>query len=261
MSTEFDLRHAHILKQGVLPKTGEGYALVLLGIEHIDHIVRLQEEVFEPLKNLTGMFLMERDRKYFEKHFALGNPTVGIVHNGRLIAQSLLTLPSAAFPDTSISDMKLPSALEDVIVFNGSIVHPDYRGNGLQSVMTEARLEVALKNERRHLVSDALIENHHSWITLLKAGFNIHSIGHDPSDNTSYYNLHLDSAPHKGQLTSAFNEKSGLKKVECHKDDIARQKKLLSLGYKGISFDSGKGSFTFARPSKKRGPDGLLRNE
>ena len=105
MTTDID--RLEVLETGALKKTGDAYHLVALGEDHIDQILALEDIAFRSLGADEQHYLLRKDRAYFEKHFAAGGTMLGIAHEGRLIAQSIVINPTAARPATGMSDMKI----------------------------------------------------------------------------------------------------------------------------------------------------------
>lgn len=248
---------AFVLHQGTFAKTSESYEVTMQTIDNLDEITRLHQEIFDRLEEHEKPYLIERDKSYFENHFEQGHVVVGVVHNGRLVAQALMTLPSEEYPYTGMTDMNMSSLpLEKIAVLNGAIVHPDYRGNSLQTVLTEARIKLAEMRGREHLVSEVAVNNRFSWSTLLKSGLSIHSLGTDSDDGTQLYNLHI-RANDRGtvhKLRNEFNHNSRRNIVSCSQNNLEAQQILISLGYRGVANDIAGQTIQFARlPKKKSG--------
>lgn len=252
MTKPFNLENAHILKKGQLTTTKQEFMLVLQRPEHISHMVALQQEVMDGLTEAQKSYLIPRDHAYFEAHFAHGNVVLGAVVDGKLIAQSLMTTPSPEHPYTGMTDMEIKMPLSQIAVLNGTVVHPDFRGNNLQNLFVDARLMLAKLQGRVHVLSEIAVENCNSWNNLLQEGLQIHSIGVDDSDGTVLYNMHADLSKLKGKLVQQFNEKSGPNTKICAQNDIEAQKKLISSGLKGVAYDKNTKQLMFDKPAKKK---------
>lgn len=251
MNKPLDLDTTTLLKTAPLPKTGGAYALVLLTAEHIDQILTLQDKAFGTLSPQEQTFLLRKTRDFFEKHFAEGNTVLGVVHNGTLIAQSIVINPTTRNPKTGMVDMKLEGKADKISILQGIVVDPDYRGNHLMTVMIDVWLTLAKKQARTQAISEVAVGNMYSWYNFLKEGLQIHSIGTDPTDGTQVYNMHAAVAPLvKKRLKSTFNRKSAKTAVQCPHADLDAQKKLLSEGYKGTKFNPANDTLEF-RPTKK----------
>lgn len=229
-----------VLKTAPLPRVGGHCKLAFLSVAHIDHILALQAAVLNDLTEPEKVFLLEKNRTFFERHFQEENAMIGVVHQGRLIAQCVILNPTAAHPATGMVDMCLNAQPEEVTILQGVIVDAAYRGNRLMTEMVDCWLDAAQKQGRLHVIAEVATGNVYSWQIFLKEGLDIHSIGIDPADGARVYNMHAGiSDIQAGRLKGEFNQRSRKDAVACNKDDIALQRKLLEMGYRGVDFDSG----------------------
>jgi predicted GNAT family N-acyltransferase len=245
MNTPVDLRDTAVLATSRLKRTGEEYSLVFLSATHIDHILALQAVALAELTAAEQHYMVKKDRAFFEEHLAAGHHVFGIVHEGRLIAQSVVVNPTAAHPKTGMTDMQLKVPVDTITILQGVIVDPEYRGNSLMGVMVNAWLAEAQKQGRDHAISETALDNPFSWFIFLQKGMHIESIGFDKSDGVEVYNLH----GHIPSLSKMFNEEAK-KTVVCPQTDIVRQKKLIAKGYKGAKYDPVTGHIEFHRSRK-----------
>jgi hypothetical protein len=250
MKREINIAGMAVLQTGQLRKTGGNYALVRLSPEHIDAILKLEDAAFAALTKEEASFLLKKDRAFFEAHFAQGNSVLGIVHNGALIAQSVILNPSARYPKTGMADMPELAGVkaEAITIQQGVIVAPAYRGNQLMDVMVGAWVAEAQKAGKTEAISEVATGNSFSWDVYLKNGFHVESIGTDSADGTRLYNMH----GHLPDLAKAFNAAAARKKtISCPQGDLAQQQKLLAQGYKGVSFDAANDTLQFRKRAKK----------
>ncbi|MBI3440284.1 MAG: GNAT family N-acetyltransferase [Proteobacteria bacterium] len=255
MNTPIDLQYAHILKTGTLKKTAGEYSLVLLAASHIDSILALQEVVFATLSDQSQAFLLRKDKDFFEQHFARDSLVLGIIHDGQLVAQSVVVHPTTAHPKTGMVDMALDVPVENITVIQGVIVHPDYQGNRLMTALVDTWLELAEKQGRTHAIAEVAVDNYYSWSIFLKEGMEIDSIGEDPADGTQVYNFHAQVSPLlEKRLKPAFNKASAKNSVPSQSSDLEQQKDLLSRGYKGVSFDAASNVIAFKPPEQGTKP-------
>lgn len=248
MTTALALQDTQVLKQGTLPKTGEDFALVALSAKNLRQILALQDLAFASLTDEEQTFLLRKDEKFFEQHFSHGGAMLGVVHNGHLIAQSVVVNPSATHPKTGMVDMHLPAAPEKISVMQGVIVHPDYRGNKLMDEMVDAWFDQSQKNGRTEVIAEAALGNSYSWFVFMKRGMHLESIGVDPSDGTEVYNIH-GQLP---QLSEVFNKASRRGEVTVPQADAEAQKKLFAEGYKATGFTPASGNLTLQKNAKKK---------
>lgn len=253
MPNKIDIHSLTILKQDILPKSGGEQTLVILTKDHLDQILALQDKVFNSLSEAEKTFILKKEPSFFEKHMDQGNILLGVVHDGELIAQSILLNPTKEHPKTGMVDMKLPSRADKITVIQGVIVDPDFRGNKLMTTMVDTWLDISKKARRKDAISEVTVENHYSWSVFLKEGMHIHSIGTDPADGTLVYNMHGHVEGWiKERLSAKFNTAAAKKTVACPMADIEGQKKLLKKGYIGTQFDATKHNILFEK--KCQGP-------
>jgi hypothetical protein len=255
MTAKINLDDKLILKSSKLAKNGGTFDLVHLTINDIAHILRLQDKVFSALSADEKSFMLKKDRCFFEKHFKSGNTVLGVIHNGQLIAQSIIVNPTADNPKTGMVDMVLPCAPENLTVIQGVVVDPDFRGNALMMHMVDVWLDISNTAGRSHAISEVTVNNPHSWVTFMKEGLRIHSIGIDKSDNTEVYNMCAKVKPLiKKRLNSSFNSAAKKKGTPCAATDIKKQKKLLQNGFQGVTYDPVKHNIYFRKPKAGRAP-------
>lgn len=238
-----------ILKTGTLKKTGAPYEITILGQSDITEILKLQDEVVNSLTADEQNYLLRKDSLFFENHFANGNIVLGIMSEGKLIAQSVILHPSEAFPKSGMTDMALDAKPEEVTVLQGVIVHPDYRGNKLMTFMVDEWLAVANAEGRKHALAEVTTENFFSWSVFMKEGLGIHSLGCDKTDGTDLYNMYAEVAPlMEKRLSGAFNSAAAVVKVPL--TDLDSQKTLTEAGFLGVAFEAANQNIVFEAPKK-----------
>ena len=236
-------------KTGTLKKTGAPYEIVTLSAHDIPQILKLQDEVFDSLTADEQTYLLRKEKAFFDGHFAHGNIVIGIVSEGRLIAQSVILHPTAAHPKSGMTDMLLDAKPDEVTVLQGVIVHPDFRGNKLMTFMVDEWLAVANAEGRKHALAEVTTGNFFSWSVFMKEGLGIHSLGHDDIDGSELYNMYAEVAPlMEKRLTGAFNEAAAVVKVQVC--DLESQKTLTNAGFLGVAFEAANQNIVFAAPKK-----------
>lgn len=237
------------LKIGKLKKSGAPYTILTLDPSDIPQILKLQDQVFDSLTADEQNFLLRKDKAFFEDHFANGNVVLGIVSEGRLIAQSVILNPTSAHPKSGMTDMALDARPDEVTVLQGVIVHPDYRGNKLMTFMVDEWLAVANAQGRKHALAEVTTENFFSWSVFMKEGLGIHSLGCDKSDGTDLYNMYAEVAPlMEKRLSGAFNSAAEVVKVPLL--DLESQKTLTEAGFLGVAFEAANQNIVFEAPKK-----------
>jgi len=251
-----DVTADNLLKTGTLPKTGGAYQIIKLSADHLDAVTALHKAVHADLPDDKKSFLMSKDATTFQKHLDRGNVILGCVYEGRLIAQSLMTLPDAQHQSELLNDMIAPPRPENTAILGGMVVHPDYRGNGLQKIMLAARISLAHAIGRKDIVSSADIGNMASWQNLLRKGLEIDAIG-ARKDGTLRYIFYGKTEELLKEKHTHANEENTIALIECSRAAIGAQKRLLRKGYKGTGFDAGQETIKF---SLKADPQALNLN-
>ncbi len=247
---------AQFLTKGTLAKTGQPYEMVLQGAGDIDAILDLQKIAMDDLSDEEKSYLVPKDRAFFEKHFASGNLMLGIISEGKLVAQCVIVNPTKQSPKTGMTDMPGRLAPHRVTVIQGVIVHPDYRGNRLMSEMVDVWLEIARMQGRRHAISEVTVDNHFSWAVFMKEGLQLHSIGYDPDDAVHLYNMHAEvSQLIEQRLNIAFNQVAApppsQKAVPVSLHELDKQRALIKKGFKGVARNPKTGEVIFDKPKKQ----------
>ena len=239
MTQNIDISTKQLLKTGRLKKTGGTYLMVLLNEKDIPQMLALQDVALDALTPQEQTFLHHKTPEDLKKHFKYANNMVlGIVHNGQLVAQSMIVNPTPSHPNSGMSDLKLDVRPEKISTIMGVIVDPAYRGNKLMTVMVDEWLASAKADGRTHALAEVTVENHHSWSVFMKEGLQIKGIGHDDSDNSDVYNMHaFVSHLIKKRARGDFN-KVARKTVKCGMNQLLPQKSLLRQGYVGVGFDA-----------------------
>lgn len=248
---------ASFFHQGTLRKSGHPYSMRLQTPLDIDAILALQDVVMDDLSEEEQVYVVPKDRAFFEKHFAAGGLVLGVFCEGRLVAQSVIVNPTKENPKTGMTDMPARLSPHKVTVIQGVIVHPDLRGNRLMTVMVDAWLDIARRDGRCHAIAEVASENHFSWKVFMKEGLQLHSIGYDAEDAVHLYNMHARvNGLIKQRLKPEFNAVAPRPTpagIACDARDLSRQKDLLKKGFRGIATQDHGRSILFERHRRPLG--------
>ena len=165
--------------------------------------------------------------EHFARIVAQGEPILGLFIQDKLIAYGVLLL-NCAHADTYVSMLGLTAEDKaDLTCLDGAAVDPDYRGNGLQTLLTGWRLALARQAGRGHVCSTASPFQWSSWGSLLRSGLTVHAIG-PFYDDAMRYVLHCDlrSPPFHPDLTRSLRIPAG---------DIPHQRELFREGMVGFA--------------------------
>lgn len=221
------------LQTGTLP-CGTGYRLVCLSAVHAAACAGLHAATIEGLAPDEKSYMLGKDRHYFAAHLHRphGNTVIGVVSRNRLIAQAMIVHPDIHRPATGMVDMPPVNDPHSVSIMQAVSVHPRFRGKNLMEIMAREWVNHAAAHGRTDLLAEIHVDNRASWSTFLRAGLNLVSIGHDPSDGTIVYNAHEKTAAARAKsLTPTFNRYAGLPQAHCAPVDIDGQSRLMADGY------------------------------
>ena len=144
---------------------------------------------------------------------------------GQLISYGVLTLPPAKTGHYSESLRLAESELGKLAILDGSAVHPDWRGNGLQHLLIDWRIQWAACLQRIHICATAAPQNYPSWRSLCRSGLYIYNLSHFYGGMTRYV-LYRNLHRHKVVTYR-------LRNVPI--TDLDTQQQLLDVGWIGIA--------------------------
>jgi len=213
---------------------------ICLNENNINEILELQQAVYNSLNEDEKGFLLPKSEQHILKHFADGNFVQGYVENGKLIAQSFITISPCDFPQTTHEYLEEHN-LDDkaVTLLQGLVVHPDYQGMGLSSKMIHNWVNWAAENGKHTAVSEVEITNYKSYGGFLHAGLELDSITIDPVDNAEIF--HVVGNPKEAMFKQAFNEAAAYKEqpenITVDAKDVYSIKDAFNNNYKAVYWD------------------------
>lgn len=157
-----------------------------LSYMHVQEMAQLSKKIYQHLKEDEQCFIHKHSADYYEKAVQNKNITfIGVFHAGQLIAMSYLRVcaDQSSFQD-EIPNFKHQSFFngQKVATLGGDCVHPMFRGNALNQLMIEYRIEEAKKLQCGAVYS--IIDRHNHWnmSPYFNNKFQMLSCGIDPSD-------------------------------------------------------------------------------
>ena len=115
-------------------------------------------------------------RSFMEQQIERRGRTVAVFCDGKIVAYAAISFPDDD-PDNLGRDLPLPEEeLSHVADYDGSAVHPDYRGNQLQQLMTHMRHRYALLHDRYHILGTVSPLNPVSLQNFLDLGCRVRNI-------------------------------------------------------------------------------------
>jgi ribosomal protein S18 acetylase RimI-like enzyme len=160
--------------QGHTPQEPVRYEMKFLDESALQDILNLQELIARDLPSPEIFRLHDED--YFSRLFRLERSVIGVIVDGSLIAYSLIYIPGKGGENLG-RDVGLPEEeLERVAHLQAAVVHPAYRGNGLQKKMGAAHLKVIEEMGFEHVLCTVSPKNPFSLRNVFSNGFVIRGL-------------------------------------------------------------------------------------
>lgn len=217
-----------ILKRGNLIKNKHGdpkeveYRIQILKSDRLDDVLKLNRLVYDLLPNKEILSLDTFQEMYDDIN--KGGIVIGVLDND----DNILAYRYAAFPgleDRNLGyDFSFPIELEKVCQLETTIVHPDYRGNNLQSDLVGIMIGFAKERGCTDLACTISPYNYYSLNNLMKNGLKVKAL-------KAKYNDLLRFILH-GKIID-YDYGNPIDTVNTSITDIERQKDLLKNGYIG----------------------------
>jgi hypothetical protein len=217
------------------------YEMRFLREDELDEAYRLHQIVVSGVAH-PHMFRAD-SRDFMAQQIARRGRTVGTFCDGRLAGYAAISFPDGD-PDNLGRDLPLPDAeLDHLADYDGSAVHPDFRGNRLQKRMTFIRHKYALAHDRYHILGTVSPLNPVSLSNFLGLGCRVKNL------KTKYagmlrFIIHLDLRE-GGQPAL-----DGASAVDVPLSETARHHALLGEGFHGFRVVPGaaEAHLRYARP-------------
>lgn len=188
------LRNRQTLKE-------EEYAISMLKEKDLSQVISLQELVYRSLPNKD---VLATDTLDFIEGCIQDDGFIIGVHNSKeqLISYRMVSLPKKRKDNMGI-DLKLPhNELSRVAHLETTVVHPDYRGNGLQSKSLQLAFPLLEAKRIKHVICTVSPFNLFSLTNIMKNGLKIKVLtrkygqAEDNSDGLWRFILHIDLQTH-----------------------------------------------------------------
>ncbi|MBK8175645.1 MAG: hypothetical protein IPK66_10395 [Rhodospirillales bacterium] len=178
--------------------------------------------------NLESKEVFRFDSETFmQQHLGRRGRTVGAFTDGMLIGYAAISFPGDD-ADNLGRDLPLPDdELAYVADYDGSAVHPAFRGNRLQQKLTDIRHDYALLNGRFHILGTVSPINPVSLGNFLAMGCRVRNIKRKYGGDLRFiiYRDLRDAAPQPLESTTF---------VDVVLTDENRHARLLHLGFQGF---------------------------
>lgn len=136
------------------PNKADSLQAFRLNKKDIKDIISLQEAVHAPVQNsFERIFLKKRDASDYEHIFETGGLVLGIKNKGQLIASACVNNAIDKGRVEIIIDSQRDSS--QIGVYQGSMVHPDFRGYDCANGLYIQRALWAQQNDKKQLFASA----------------------------------------------------------------------------------------------------------
>jgi ribosomal protein S18 acetylase RimI-like enzyme len=203
-------------------------------------MMALQEQVVMGLPDQH--LFVPIDEEFVVKHVREAGAAFGVSDGDQLIAYGLLTVPASAenlsrdLPHCEINP-------QDVAHMESCVVHPAYRGLGIQRQLTQLRLRFAMEKGIGHILMTISPKNFHSLHNQINChGFKVRNLKFKYSGVWRFI-LHR-------KVQTA--EQSLIPDEWCPVDDIDRLQRIFSLGMVGVAIQPNSGRPQLGYASERR---------
>lgn len=203
----------------------EPFVMRFLSEDDVDEVFALHRLVVD---GLSHPHLFRPDsRPFMEKHIAERGRTVGIFCAGALVAYAAISFPGDD-DDNLGRDLPVPPGeLHNVGNYEGSAVHPEYRGNRFQKRMTDVRHAFALAHDRYHILGTVSPMNPVSLANFLGLDCRVKNIKRK-YDGMVRLIIHRDLRQERPQPLSPATF------IDVPLSEMETQSRLLHVGFQGF---------------------------
>ncbi|MCG1028474.1 GNAT family N-acetyltransferase [Virgibacillus halodenitrificans] len=217
-----------IIEHGKLQKSREPFEIRLLAMKNMDEILLLQEVVRQTVTQSDSLQPLSEEE--FENILSGNGFMIGIYVKENLIAFRAMLIPPVDDPEHLGSDAGLTDEAKRSMMYSEiSVVHPEFRGNGLQTQMGKVVMEKIDKSRFRYVATTVAPFNIPSLKDKIALGMKIIALKEKYNGKLRYV-LFRDFKAKRD--TPAMQSKTvGMPQTEV-------QQQLLQEGYRGISIQA-----------------------
>ncbi|WP_410984360.1 GNAT family N-acetyltransferase [Bacillus cereus] len=224
----------NILYEGTLKQNEQSFQVTLLSLDHMEHILSLQDIVIESLENKSSLQPLTREE--FQYILEGNGIMIGAFIEQELIAFRALLAPPIDDEHLGLDIGLTHEELDRVIYQEISNVHPKCRGNGMQKILAKVIMEELQQTDSKY-----------DYVCCTVAPFNIPSLKDKFAQGIEIAAL---KEKYGGSMRYVFvkelrkNEKKGRKDMKSvAMSDIAGQQALLTEGYRGYEMENYGGEY------------------
>jgi GNAT superfamily N-acetyltransferase len=208
----------------------DGYEMRLISERELEEVIKLEMHVYEKLPNKQVLCVDGYDEML--EDMKKGAKIIGVFNQ----ANQLIAYRYVGFPginDKNLGyDIKLPQQeLISVAHLETTVVHPDYRGNGLQSLTLQHTIPLIKELGYKHLLCTVSPQNFYSLFNIMKNGLKVKALkrkyGNESEGKEGMWRFIL----HRHLQPSSVLKPDQLFKTPLH--NIEQQEKLINEGFIG----------------------------
>jgi len=226
-----------ILKKGQLLKRKQGiveqdeYVIRLIKTEELKAAVALQKYVYDQLPNKQVLYMDSYEEMFDD--IKQGGKVIGVFNkDGEMIAYRYIGFPGRSDKNLGL-DINMPKQeLAKVAHLETTVVHPEYRGNSLQSLTLEQAIPMVKEFGYSHLLCTVSPQNVYSLYNIMKSGLKIKALkkkygtDNDGKDGMWRFILHRNLESAEARKASRF--------LSIPLVNLEQQEKLIDEGFVGL---------------------------
>lgn len=226
-----------VLKTGQLIKhSGEKiqqdeYIMRIIAVGELKAAVELQKYVYEQLPNKQVLYMDSYEEMLDD--MKNGAKIIGVFNKAKeIIAYRYIGFPGRTEKNLGNDINMASNELSKVAHLETTVVHPDYRGNSLQSITLQQALPMIREFGYNHVLCTVSPQNVYSLFNVIKNGLRIKALKKkygtekDGTDGMWRFILHRSLEPAAARKTSQL--------LSIHLSDLEHQEKIINEGFVGL---------------------------
>lgn len=225
------LKTGQMIKHIGEKKQQDEYIMRTIATGELKSAIELQKYVYEQLPNKQVLYMDSYEEMLDD--MKNGAKVIGVFNKaGDMIAYRYIGFPGRSDRNLG-NDIKLEdNELPEVAHLETTVVHPDYRGNSLQSLTLQQAIPLIGEEGYKHVMCTVSPQNAYSLFNVIKNGLRIKALKRkygkekDGSDGMWRFILHRSLEPATARKTNSL--------LNIHLGDLEQQKKAISEGFVGL---------------------------
>ncbi|HWR61041.1 MAG TPA: hypothetical protein VN580_05480 [Clostridia bacterium] len=225
------LKTGQLIKHDGENKLKDEYVMRTIAAGELKAAVELQKYVYEQLPDKQVLYMDSYEEML--EDMENGAKIIGVFNKaGEMIAYRYIGFPGRSEKNLG-NDIKLAeNELSKVAHLETTVVHPDYRGNSLQSLTLQQAIPLVGEAGYRHVLCTVSPQNAYSLFNVIKNGLRIKALkrkyGKDKNgkDGMWRFILHRNLEPAAGRKTDRL--------LRIPLSDLEQQKEVINEGFVGL---------------------------